>query len=144
MNTAIDTAPTIDPIHITIPQPDPIPTAEQVAWFETRNRLRAALAASVAESLRLRGEAILVRGPALHDLHLRRRRVGHRTRHILLALACHRGRPLSRVEPRIHDHTREPLTIALRLAGVSRVPVVPGPERDRYDAAWHRVQEWLK
>jgi hypothetical protein len=129
---------------IVIPQPEREPTAEHASWLETRSRLRAALAASVAESLRLRDEALAVTGPARHELHLRRRQVGWRTRHILLALACHRGRPYARVEARTHDRLVNSQNIALRLAGVSRVPVMPGPERDAYDAAWRRVSAWLK
>lgn len=136
-----------DPILITIPQPtDAIADGEIAAralYRATQTRLRATIADLVAESVRLR-PALGASGPERHELHLRRRIIGRRTRHALLALACLRGRPLSRVEPRIHDRTRSPLDVALYLAGLSRVPVMPGPERDRYDAVWSWVSPWLK
>lgn len=148
MNTAVEIASHAQPIVITIPQPaDPAEVeariSERLAYRATRQRLRETIAGLVAESRRL-CPPIGASGPERHDLHLRRRILGRRTRHALLALACLRGRPLSRVEPRIHDQTRSPLDVILCLAGLSRVPVVPGPERDRYDAASARVAAWMK
>ena len=148
MNTAVEIAQHAQPIVITIPQPvDPADVdariSERLAYRATRQRLRETIAGLVAQSRSL-SPPLGASGPERHELHLRRRILGRRTRHALLALACLRGRPLSRVEPRIHDQTRHSVDVALYLAGLSWIPVVPGPERDRLDTAQARVAAWMK